>query len=213
MTPQELQDFLLRYGFDATVAVVAAGVVVVLLLKYFVPGYLSEKGKNLATREDFAILLDQVKQTTKETAIIKTELLSRNWVNQQHWSFREKYYMGILEHLTILQSTLLDRKDYYLEPGSEHNDKPTDTEHFRELTLRGSESYRTIRELVGPASVFLSDKSTSALRKLISEHWNVAYFSSCTAEYLDSSLKLVDAAYSAVLEEAQNDLGNKPRGL
>lgn len=118
--------------------------------------------------------------------------------------------MGILEHLTILNSTLLDRKDYCLESGSEYNDKPTDTEHFRELTLRGSESYRTVRELVGPASVFLSDKSTSALRGLISEYWNVAQFSSCTAEYLDSSLKLVDVAYSAVLEEAKNDLGNKP---
>lgn len=209
MTPQELLDFLLRYGFEPIIA----GVVVFLLLRYFLPGYLIEKGKNIATREDFAVLLDQTKQTTKETENIRTELLSRNWLNQQHWSFREKYYMGLLEHLTILRITLLDRSNYYLEPGSEHNDKHTDTEHFQELTLRGSESYRTVRELIGPASVFLSDKSISALGELMSEHWHVANFSICKAEYLDSALKLVDVAYSAVLEEARNDLRNKPNGI
>lgn len=209
MTPQDLLDFLLRYGFAPTVA----GVVVFLLLRNFLPSYLSEKGKNLATREDFAVLLDQTKQTTKETENIRTELLSRNWLNQQHWSFREKYYMGLLEHLTILRVTLLDRSNYYLEPGSEHNDKHTDTEHFQELALRGSESYQTVRELVGPASVFLSDNSISALRELMSEHWHVANFSICKAEYLDSALKLVDVAYSAVLEEARNDLRNKPSGI
>ena len=151
--------------------------------------------------------------TTAVTENIRTKLLSRNWINQQHWSFREKYYMGILEHLTILRNTLLDRSNYYRHPGSEHNNNHTDTEHFRELTLRGSESYRTVRELVGPASVFLSDKSRSALQELMSEHWHVAEFSSCKAEYLDSTLKLVDVAYSAVLEEAKNDLGNKPRDI
>ena len=151
--------------------------------------------------------------TTAVTENIRTKLLSRNWINQQHWGFREKYYMGILEHLTILRNTLLDRSNYYLQPGSEHDDNHTDTEHFRELTLRGSESYRTVRELIGPASVFLSDKSRSALQELMSEHWHVAEFSSCKAEYLDSTLKLVDVAYSAVLEEAKNDLGNKPRDI
>ena len=151
--------------------------------------------------------------TTAVAENIRTKLLSRNWLNQQHWSFREKYYMGILEHLTILRNTLEDRKNYYLEPGSEHDDTRTDTEHFRELTLRGSESYRSVRELVGPASVFLSDKSRSTLRELMSEYWNVAEFSSCKAEYLDSTLKLVDVAYSAVLGEAKNDLGNKPRNM
>ncbi len=213
MTPQELQDVLLRYGFVPTIAGVVGAVVVYLLLRYFSTSYLSEKGKNLATREDFAVLLDQIKQTTKETENIRTELLSRNWLNQQHWSFREKYYMGLLEHLTILQITLEDRSNYYLEPGSEHNDRRTDTEQFRELTHRWSESYRTVRELIGPASVFLSDKSISALRELMSEHWHVANFSICKAEYLDSALKLVGVAYSVVLEEARNDLRNKPSGI
>lgn len=121
--------------------------------------------------------------------------------------------MGLLEHLTVLRNTLLDRNDYYLEPGSEHDDKHTHTEHFQELTLRGSESYRTVRDLIGPAAVFLSDKSRSAIQELTSEYWHLTEFSSCKAEYLDSTMKLVDVAYSAVLQEAKSDLGNKPRDI
>ena len=151
--------------------------------------------------------------TTAVTENIRTKLSSRNWINQQHWGFREKYYMGLLEHLTILRMTLEDRNNYYLQPGSERDDSHTDTEHFRELTHRGSESYRTVRELIGPASVFLSDKSRSALQELMAAYWNLGEFSSCRAEYLDSALKLVEVAYSAVLEEAKNDLGNKPRAI
>lgn len=47
---QSIFTFLLRYGFEAVVA----GGIVFLLIKFFLPGYLSEKGKNLATKEDIA---------------------------------------------------------------------------------------------------------------------------------------------------------------
>ncbi|TAA41737.1 hypothetical protein [Corallincola spongiicola] len=65
MSPEEVQNtinFLLRYGFEAVVA----GIVVFLLIKHFLPGYLSQKGKNLATKEDISDItkeIDQVKST------------------------------------------------------------------------------------------------------------------------------------------------------
>lgn len=61
MSPEEIQiifTFLLRYGFEASVA---AGIVF-LLVKYFLPGYLSEKGKNLATKEDVAEVTKQIEE-------------------------------------------------------------------------------------------------------------------------------------------------------
>ncbi len=51
-------SFTLRYGFEAVVA----GLVVFLLLKYFLPGYLSEKGKNLATTEDIAGITTEIEK-------------------------------------------------------------------------------------------------------------------------------------------------------
>lgn len=59
MNPEEIQTifiFFLRYGFEAVVA----GVVVFLLIKYFLPGYLSQKGKNLATKEDISEITKKI---------------------------------------------------------------------------------------------------------------------------------------------------------
>jgi hypothetical protein len=39
------------------------------------------------------------------------------------------------------------------------------------------------------------------------------FSNSCEAGYLDSTLKRVDVAYSAVLEEAMNNLGSKSRDI
>jgi hypothetical protein len=206
--PQWLSDAIVRYGIEAVVA----GIVVFLLLKVFLPGYLSEKGKNLATREDFHTLLEQLKKTTKETESIKVELSSRHWLNQQQWSIREKRYTDLLSNLTRLKLSLQDRNNYYMEPGSEHDSSLSENEHFNELSRIGYESLRAIREQIGPASVFLSDKTIEALEELVREHWNAAEFSVCTADYVSSALNLVDAASSAVLAEARNELGHDKTG-
>ena len=202
---QWLFDAIVRYGFEAVVA----GIVVFLLLKLFLPGYLSEKGKNLATREDFHTLLEQLKKTTQETESIKVELSTRHWLNQQQWSIREKRYAHLLSNLTKLRLSLQDRNNYFMEPGSEHNESLSESERFKELSRVGYESLRSIREQIGPASVFLSDKTIEALEELVREHWSVAEFSSCTADYVSSALDLVDAAYSAVLAEARNELARQ----
>lgn len=201
---QWLLDTFVVSGLGAAVA----SFVVVLLLKLFLPGYLNEKGKNLATREDFNTLLEQLKKTTKETESIKVELCSRHWLNQQQWSIREEYYMDLLSNLTKLKLSLQDRNDYYVEPGSEHDDSHAESEHFKELSRIGYDSFRAVRELIGPASVFLSSRAIEALEELVREHWHATEFSVCTADYVSSALKLVDAAYSAVLAEAKEGLAH-----
>jgi hypothetical protein len=198
-------DAIIRYGIEAIVAVI----VVFFLLKFFLPSYLSEKGKNLATREDFHTLLEQLKKTTQETESIKVELSTRHWLNQQQWSIREKRYAHLLSNLTKLRLSLQDRNNHFLEPGSEHNESLSESEHFEELSRVGYESLRSIREQIGPASVFLSDKTIKALEELVREYWSVAEFSICTADYVSSALDLVDAAYSAVLAEARNELARQ----
>ncbi|USD27656.1 hypothetical protein J8Z24_11915 [Pseudoalteromonas sp. SCSIO 43201] len=61
MSPEEIQsvlNFLLRYGFEGVIA----GLVVFLLVKYFLPGYLSQKGKNLATKEDISEITKEIEE-------------------------------------------------------------------------------------------------------------------------------------------------------
>jgi hypothetical protein len=52
-----LAETLLKYGFGGLVA----GLVAFLLLKHYVSGYLAEKGKNLAAKEDIAELTELVR--------------------------------------------------------------------------------------------------------------------------------------------------------
>lgn len=201
-----------RYGIAAVLLGVVAGVIVILLLRLFLPGYLSEKGKNLATREDFEALLEQLRQATNTTESIKVELSSRHWLNQQQWSIREKHYADLLAHLAKLRLSLQDQDSYYMRPGSAYDSSISENKHFKELSRIGYESLCAIREQVGPASVFLSDKTIETLEVLVREHGNLAESSICTAEYVSSTLDVVNAAYSAVLAEARNELARDKTG-
>ena len=168
--------------------------------------YIKRKAEDRATQENFDKLREQLRKTTQDTEEIKITLSRKNWLTQQQWGIREQHYMNLLTHLTKLKLSLQDRDSYYIEPGSEQDSYRSEGKHFQELAQIGHESYQKIRELIGPASVFLSGKTIESLEQLVHEHWSVAEFSICTAEYVSESLKLVEAAQSAVLAEARNEL-------
>lgn len=65
---------LLHYGVEAVIA----GVVVFFLIKFFLPGYLSEKGKNLATKEDIVEITNQVERVRNQYAVLIEELKAKN---------------------------------------------------------------------------------------------------------------------------------------
>ena len=77
MSPEEFQNLLsllARYGFEAVIA----GAVVFLLLKFFLPGYLSEKGKNLATKEDIAKITDEIERVKSQYAVLLEALKAKH---------------------------------------------------------------------------------------------------------------------------------------
>jgi hypothetical protein len=178
------------------------------LIGAYMGAYIRRKAEQRATQENFENIRNQLRKTTQDTEEIKTALLRRNWLTQQQWSIRERHYMSLLQHLGRLKMSLSDRSSYFIEPGSEHNEKLTENEYFQSLSRAGHESYQAIRELIGPASVFLSSKAIASLEQLVHGHWHAAEFSICTAEYVSGSLTLVDCAYQAVLAEAKNELAH-----
>lgn len=168
--------------------------------------YIKRKAEDRATQENFDKLRKQLRKTTQDTEEIKVTLSRKNWLTQQQWAIREQHYMSLLAHLTKLKISLQDRDSYYMEPGSERDGSRSEGKHFQELVRVGHESYQAIRELIGPASVFLSGKAIESLEQLVSGHWSVAEFSACTAEYVSEALNLVEVARLAVLAEARNEL-------
>lgn len=182
----------------------------VSLVGAYCGAYVKRKAEDRATRESFEALREQLKKTTRDTEEIKATLARKSWLTQQQWNMREKYYMSLLACLTKFRLSLEDRSGYFNEPGSEYDVSLTDGEHYQSLAQIGSQCYQEIRELLGPASVFLSRSAIESIERLLHEQWNIAEFSACAADYVSESLVLVRAAHEAVLREAKSDLQSIP---
>jgi hypothetical protein len=74
------------------------------LLKSGLTSYLGQKAINLATREDFAQLLDQQKKTTQEVEAIRSDITHGTWLKQQRWEARRERYGTLLSALFQYQS-------------------------------------------------------------------------------------------------------------
>ncbi|MEX8517070.1 MAG: hypothetical protein AB3X44_00970 [Leptothrix sp. (in: b-proteobacteria)] len=208
MSPQDVKDIVESamnqgMGFPWWSYVLAFSL---SLVGAYFGSYIKRKAEDRANQENFDRLREQLRKTTQDTEEIKTTLLRRSWLTQQQWAIREQHYMNLLSHLMKLKLSLEDRDSYFLEPGSDYNDNLSKGEHFMNLAKIGHDSYQTIRELIGPASIFLSSKAIKSLEHLVRDYWSTAEFSLCTAEYISVALKLVEEAQSAVLSEARNEL-------
>lgn len=70
-----------------------------LCFKKPVDAYLSEKGKNFATKEDFEGISSRLEHTTSITESIKANFSANSWLGQQHWNSQDKHYTAVLKNL------------------------------------------------------------------------------------------------------------------
>ncbi len=77
MAPSEVQALVNLVGSFGMGAIVAS-IVVLLVLKHYFPAYLSEKGKNLATKEDIAAITREVERVRHEYSALLEELKARH---------------------------------------------------------------------------------------------------------------------------------------
>ena len=71
-------QLIIRYGFEAVILGLVSGAVVFLLLKIYLPGYLSEKGKNLATSEDIEKITQKIESVKLDYSKLLEELKSKH---------------------------------------------------------------------------------------------------------------------------------------
>jgi hypothetical protein len=65
----------------------------------YVGAYLKRKGENVATHEDIARLVDQVKATTAATEAIRTEMSGKLWETQERWKAKRQLYTDLIHAL------------------------------------------------------------------------------------------------------------------
>ncbi|MGY8624407.1 hypothetical protein [Chromobacterium violaceum] len=177
----------------------------------YLGAYLKKKGEDRASKEQFDIILNQLKKTTEATESIKSTLSSRSWLLQQQWSIREKSYSDLLSELWKFRTALVEQDTFFMHPYNPHDrqfmESVENNDYFRRMGKQAADSSQVLCELIGPAAIFLSEKTIKILRDLEKDHFHIATFdSSHTGEYIKSTLKIVDEAYQAVLAEARSEL-------
>ena len=90
------------------IGVLLGGGIVYLLIKTFLPSYLSEKGKNLATKEDIASITDKVESIKTDYAKVIEELRINNQLKlseiERVKSIKKEVYLQATEALTRTQN-------------------------------------------------------------------------------------------------------------
>src|SRR4051794_34590725 len=80
---------------------------------YFEP-YLKKKAENLATHEDIAKLINQVRETEQ----VKADISNRMWGRQARWTAMKEYYVLLIEqlsHLFELFSAYTEGRDLWVD--------------------------------------------------------------------------------------------------
>jgi hypothetical protein len=88
------------FGFGA----VLSGVVIFLLVKFFIPSYLSEKAKNLATKEDIELITDKVESVKSDYTHLLEEIKSNYQIKfaaiEREKNTKKEVYMETVEAIT-----------------------------------------------------------------------------------------------------------------
>ncbi|MBA6262165.1 chromosome segregation ATPase [Colwellia sp. Bg11-12] len=112
---ESILNFLLRYGFEAVVA----GTIVFFLIKYFLPGYLSQKGKNLATQEDIENITNTIESVKAGYAEVLEEIRSNNQIKiaaiEREKSIKKEVYMEAAEAITKAQNIVANFSDLNID--------------------------------------------------------------------------------------------------
>jgi hypothetical protein len=105
----EIEKIMSLLGSLSLGAVIGA-LVVYLLLKSFLPSYFSEKGKNLATKEDVASITDKVESVKTDYAKVLEELRSNNQLKlaeiEREKNIKKEVYLQAVEALTRTQNVV-----------------------------------------------------------------------------------------------------------
>ena len=103
-------------SFIADVAWLASIPTIALLIKFYLPGYIKEKGKNLATKEDIAGITDQIEQVKAEYSKQLELYRSEIWKSQQNYLLlqeEEKLKVEVLKKAVVDVAKVTDLINIY----------------------------------------------------------------------------------------------------
>jgi len=167
---EQFATFFIRYGFEAVVA----GLVVFLLIKYFLPSYFSEKGKNLATKEDIEEITQKVESVRSDYAQVLEELRNNNQLKlaaiEREKNLKKEVYLQAVEAITRAQNIVTSFSNLKISEEKITSGMVNDSGIIAKIQIVGTEeTVRVITEFmsaIGTATLDLMlERSTLISRK------------------------------------------------
>lgn len=154
----DIEKLLSLIGSLGLGAVIGA-VVVYLFIKSFLPSYISEKGKNLATKEDIASITDQVESVKTDYAKVLEELRSDNQIKlaaiEREKSIKKEVYLQAVEALTRTQNVVASLSNLNIDEQKATAGMVNDSGLIAKVQIVGSEktvkAVSTITASIGTA--------------------------------------------------------------
>jgi hypothetical protein len=132
---------------------------VYLFIKSFLPSYISEKGKNLATKEDIASITDKVESVKTDYAKVLEELRSDNQIRlaaiEREKNIKKEVYLQAIEALTRTQSVVGNLANLNIDEQKATSGMVNDSGLIAKVQIVGSEktvkAVSTIMASIGTA--------------------------------------------------------------
>ncbi len=150
----------------------AAGVY--LFIKTFLPSYLSEKGKNLATKEDIESITDKIESVKTDYAKVLEGLRSNNQLKlaeiEREKNIKKEVYLQAIEALTRTQNVVVNLSNLNISEQQVTSEMINDSGLIAKIQVVGSETtvkaVTTLMASIGTAILELMlERSTLVGRK------------------------------------------------
>jgi hypothetical protein len=193
--------------WTVVVSVLSSGIVSAAIffgLKKYLGAYLEEKAKNLATKEDLQIFVNQVRESekakieaqsqsidqlvanthalTSTTETIRAKVTDETWDRQQRWITKHAMYRELLESMARMYHYQTKRHHAFQNPGIEEAEKIALFEemkvHLDDLDTRMHVSTLSVNSAVyGILSEFNLKHLTDAMEEALRIHNTIGRFS------------------------------------
>jgi hypothetical protein len=178
-----------------------------LIFREYLPSYLREKGKNLATHEDIDKIVEELRKTTKAAEDIKAQISGGLWLGQTRWKLKHDLYVNLLEGLTDCRAmlrwtnSLLEQR----RTATEESVRERLSERLRRAAERYENAVGRVRRARAMGGVFLTDEARNVLDEFNTETIAAADGAYGTP-YREKLAAVIERASELLVRAAKSDL-------
>ena len=164
MTTSEIEALLSHLG-SAGIGVIVGGFIIYMIVKSFIPSYLSEKGKNLATKEDIRTITNEIESVKSDYAEVLEEIKSENQLKlaaiEREKTIKKEVYMDAIEAITRTHNMVASFANLTLDDQSSTSPLASDAGKIAKVQVVGS------KDTVKAVTRFMAAVGTATLNLML----------------------------------------------